>query len=286
MRVVSLDSKSKFYSIIDKLVEFNKVSHAYLVEVDDYDEDFKCILDFVKLILCKKDKKRCSDLNCSNCNICRLVDTDNYVDLKIIEPDGSMIKKKQMLDLQDEFNNKSLLDNKRIYIIKEADKLNQSSANTILKFLEEPEDDIVAILVTNNRYSVIETILSRCQILSLKKLVLTDIEDEVIDLLDYIVGKSKLFINYQEIFSNILPDKVIAKERLLKLEEVLVNYLKHLSCSDFECNDSVLTILKDVKLMQITNYISIIEGELAKLEYNVNYKLWLDSLFAKLIIGG
>lgn len=281
-----MDSKSKFYSIIDKLVEFNKVSHAYLVEVDDYDEDFKCILDFVKLILCKKDKKRCSDLNCSNCNICRLVDTDNYVDLKIIEPDGSMIKKKQMLDLQDEFNNKSLLDNKRIYIIKEADKLNQSSANTILKFLEEPEDDIVAILVTNNRYSVIETILSRCQILSLKKLVLTDIEDEVIDLLDYIVGKSKLFINYQEIFSNILPDKVIAKERLLKLEEVLVNYLKHLSCCDFECNDSVLTILKDVKLMQITNYISIIEGELAKLEYNVNYKLWLDSLFSKLIIGG
>ena len=191
-----------------------------------------------------------------------------------------------MLDLQEEFNNKSLLDNKRIYIIKEADKLNMSSANTILKFLEEPEDDIVAILVTNNRYSVIETILSRCQILSLKKSVLSDIEDEVIDLLDYIVGKSKLFINYQEIFSNILPDKVIAKQRLIKLEEILVNYLKYLSSSDFECSDAVLTILKNVKLTEITNYISIIEGELAKLEYNVNYKLWLDSLFAKLIIGG
>ena len=51
---------------------------------------------------------------------------------------------------------------------KEADKLNMSSANTILKFLEEPEDDIVAILVANNRYAVIETILSRCQVLSLK----------------------------------------------------------------------------------------------------------------------
>ena len=150
-----MDSKAKFYSIVNKLVKFNKVSHAYLVEVDNYDEDFKCILDFVKLVLCKKNDKCSDNLNCGNCNICRLIDTDNYVDLKIIEPDGTIIKKKQMLDLQEEFNNKSLLDNKRIYIIKEADKLNMSSANTILKFLEEPEDDIIAILITNNRYSVI-----------------------------------------------------------------------------------------------------------------------------------
>lgn len=280
-----MDSKTQFYNIIDRLIEKNRVSHAYLCEVDNYEDDFQCILDFIKLILCQKDNKSSKCLNCSKCNICHLVDTNNYVDLKIIEPDGTIIKKKQMIELQDEFNNKSLLDNKRIYVIKEADKLNASSANTILKFLEEPEDDIIAILIANNRYSVIETILSRCQVLSLKKDVSIEYEDEVFDLLEYIVGKSKLFTNYSDILNNILSDKFIAKERLMKVEEVLVSYMRYLANNEFKCSDVAIKILRDVKSVQIANFISIIENELSKLEYNVNYKLWLDSLFAKLIGG-
>lgn len=280
-----MNSKTKFYNIIDRLVEKNRVSHAYLIEVDNYDEDYQCILDFIKLILCKEEKKSSSCLNCSKCNTCKMIDSGNYIDLKVIEPDGTIIKKKQMIELQDEFNNKSLLDNKRIYVIKEADKLNMSSANTILKFLEEPEDDIVAILVANNRYAVIETILSRCQILSLKKDVVVECEDDIIDLLEYVVGKSKLFINYNDILNNILIDKSVAKEKLVKLEEVFISYMKYLSNNEFYCSDAVIKILKDVKSVQIANFISIIENELIKLEYNVNYKLWLDSLFAKLIGG-
>lgn len=280
-----MDSKTQFYSIIDRLNQFNKISHAYLIEVDNYEEDYQCVIDFVKLILCRKDSKSFKCLNCSECSTCKMIDTGNYLDLKIIEPDGSQIKKKQMTELQEEFNNKSLLDNKRIYIIKEADKLNIASANTILKFLEEPEDDIVAILLASNRYAVIETILSRCQVLSLKKNVQVEVEDEVIDLLDYIVGKSKLFINYQDIVTNIIPDKVIAKERLVKVEDLLINYLKYLSSNEFGCREEVIRILKNVKFVQIANFISIIEGEISKLEYNVNYKLWLDSLFSKLIGG-
>ena len=71
-----------------------------------------------------------------------LIDNGNYPDLKIIEPDGNVIKKVQLLSLQEQFKNKSFLNNKMIYVIKEAEKLNDSSGNTILKFLEEPEEDI------------------------------------------------------------------------------------------------------------------------------------------------
>ena len=55
----------------------------------------------------------------------------------------------------------------KIYIINHADKLNQSAANSILKFLEEPEENIIAILVTNNVYSLLDTIISRCQFIKL-----------------------------------------------------------------------------------------------------------------------
>lgn len=271
-------AKKKYYDMIKNIVSFNKVSHAYLIEIDNYESDFNCILDFVKLILCENNKDK---------NIAELIDSGNYPDLKIIESDGNVIKKRQLIRLQEDFRNKSFLDNKMIYIIKEADKLNDSSGNTILKFLEEPEDDIVAILVTTNRYKVMDTILSRCQVLSLQdnndNLV---VSDDIVDLIRFVINKNDLFVNYQYIIDNILPDKVVAKEVLNEVEITFVNYLNFLSNKEkFSCNEELIKLLSRIDVDKITDYIAIIEEELQKLEFNVNYKLWLDCLFAKLIGG-
>ena len=270
-------AKKRFYDIINNIVSFNKVSHAYMIEIDNYEEDFNCVLDFVKLILDNKNEK----------NISALIDSGNYPDLNIIEPDGNVIKKQQVIKLQEDFRNKSFLNNKMIYIIKEADKLNDASGNTILKFLEEPEDDIIAILVTTNRYKVIETILSRCQVLSLQDNSLNvDISDNIIDLVKFIIKKDALFVNYQYIMDNILIDKVVAKEILNEIEVIFINYLNYISDKNsYECNNDIVKILSNVDIDKITNYIAIIEEEVQKLDYNVNYKLWLDCLFAKLIGG-
>ena len=70
--------------------------------------------------------------------------------------------------MQEEFKFKNLYGKYLIYIIKQANLLNKASANTILKFLEEPHENIIAILITDNVYNCIDTIVSRCQILSLK----------------------------------------------------------------------------------------------------------------------
>ena len=192
-------SKNNFFDYIEKLFENNVLSHAYLIEVNNYEEDYKKVLTFIKMILCSKKNKSIKDLNCNECNICELIDNDNYPDLYVIEPDGNNIKKEQILKLENEFSNYSLLDNKRIYIIKEAEKMNIASSNTILKFLEEPNDDIVAILLTNSRYKIIDTIISRCQILSLKNDY--DIENyegfEIV--LENLIEPDNLFINYNSI---------------------------------------------------------------------------------------
>lgn len=271
-------SKKRYYDMINNIVSFNKVSHAYMIEIDDYEDDFNCVLDFVKLILCTNDKDN---------KISELIDSGNYPDLKIIEPDGNVIRKKQLIKLQEDFRNKSFLDNKMIYVIKEADKLNDSSGNTILKFLEEPESDIIAILVTTNRYKVIETILSRCQVLSLQDNDgKVNASDNIIDLIKFMVKKDDLFINYQYIMDNILPDKAIAKDVLSEVEMVFIDYLNYLSNSDaFNCNDEIIKILSKIDVEKVTDFIAIIEDEVQKLEFNVNYKLWLDCLFARLIGG-
>ncbi len=280
-------AKQRFYSVIKNIVNLNKISHAYLIELDDYDSDFKCVLDFVKMVLCQDSDAMSNVGNCDKCNICRQIDSNIYIDLKIIEPDGNVIKKKQLIELQEECRNKSLLNNKKIYIIKEAEKLNDSSANTILKFLEEPEDDIVAILVTTNRYKVIETILSRCQILSMQDSGFNvDLDDNLIDLISMMIRGNALFINYNSILNDVMPDKEHAKVVLDGVEKVFISYLNYISNKvDNECSDKVINLLSSIEIDKITTFIGIIEEEMKKLEYNVNYKLWLDCLFAKLIGG-
>ena len=39
-------AKNRYYSLINSIVNNNKISHAYLIEVDNYDSDFICVLDF------------------------------------------------------------------------------------------------------------------------------------------------------------------------------------------------------------------------------------------------
>lgn len=137
-----------------------KLSHAYLFNLNNnvYAEDM--IMSFVKSIMCKYHTDR-EEYN--NCYVCKRIDDGNFPDLKRIYPDGMWIKKEQLMELQEEFNKTAIEGSKRIYIILECEKLNKQAANSILKFLEEPNDDIIALLVTNNKDLVLDTIKSRCQ---------------------------------------------------------------------------------------------------------------------------
>jgi DNA polymerase-3 subunit delta' len=105
---------------------------------------------------------------CHQCSICHRIDNNNFTELKIIKPDGLWIKKDQLIELQEEFRMKSLEGNKKVYIIDGAEKLNSQAANSILKFLEEPEPNIIALLITSDVHNVLPTIVSRCQVVSLK----------------------------------------------------------------------------------------------------------------------
>lgn len=276
--------KRKFIDYIDKIIDNGRISHAYLFEVDNYEEDLTYIYSFIKMILCKC---KYNDLNNSDNKIISLIDSNNYPDLYVIKPDGSSIKKGQLMDLQKEYSNKSLLDNKRLYIIEECEKMNQSSANTILKFLEEPEDDVVAILIADNRYHVIDTIISRCQIISLKEnFNVSEYSDDFIDFFESVLKPNEFYIKYNSFIKNIIPEKSITIDYLNKISNIIVSYLNYKNgvCDSF--SEDLKILLDKYDDNYLINIISVIEDEIQKLNFNVNYKLWLDAFFAKLIIGG
>ena len=271
--------KKNYIQYIDGLILNHRISHAFLIEVDNYDKDMVYVYNFIKMILCNCSYK---ELEKNDNPIIHQIDQNNYPDLRVISSDTNVINKSMIIDLQKEFSNKSLLGGKRIYVIEEAEKLNGYSANTILKFLEEPEEDIIAFLITKNRYHVIETILSRCQVLSLKgeqsSLVLDDI---ILDFLDCILNPNHFFIQYNHYIKDVFVDKNVMKEHLILIENVIITYLEN--CNSLEDKYNKLLSKKEQK--DLVKILSIIEDEVPKLEFNVNFKLWMDSLFSKLIGG-
>lgn len=261
-------------SIIKKLdsqITNKKISHSYLFELNNYEEDFNVILNFVKMLL---SNMKYSEVIKSDLNYFKQIDNNEYVDLYIIEPELNGIKKNQMHDLMHEFNDKSLLDNKKIYIIKECDKFNSSSANTILKFLEEPNDDIIGILLTTNRYKVIETILSRCQIISFVDDYNFKINEEYMDLIDFVLSIKDNIIKYDDILKNYFMDKNTSKQSLMYLEDVFVNYIN----LNFD-----LPNLNDIDKSVISNLIIVIEEEISKLKFNINLNLWFDDFLVRIM---
>lgn len=64
----------------------------------------------------------------------------------------------------------------RVVVVDEADHMNRSSANAILKILEEPPQRSVLVLVTDQPGSLLPTIRSRCRRLMLSPLAQADVE--------------------------------------------------------------------------------------------------------------
>lgn len=255
-----MDSQTRAWDYVRKaIVENNKISHAYLIETNNSNDSLDFVKEMIKLMLLSniKDKEEINKISIE-------VDNDTYPDIKYIDTDGYWIKKEQLLNIEKEFSMKSMLDNKLIYVIKEADKLNDSSANAILKFLEEPKDDIVAILVTSNRYNVIETIVSRCQIITLDGN--NEINEENEDIISFIKDLSNpdnLVVNYNYYLNGLFADRDMAYNTISSVLEIL---------------DTKLTNNKSIAKQMI-----VLEEQKNKLNFNVNIKLWLNELIAKLV---
>ena len=66
-------------------------------------------------------------------------------------------------EIVEEASKKRLEPGIRTFVIADADRFNESSANAFLKTLEEPPADLILVLLAENAAQVLPTIISRCQ---------------------------------------------------------------------------------------------------------------------------
>lgn len=310
----SLDNPVACKVISNQILNKN-ISHAYIVETNNYYRSMEFVMAFAKAILCPNNYV--NKANCEDCDICTQINDNSCTELEIIQPDGMWIKKEQLNSLQKNFSTKSLNTTNKVYIITEAEKMNEASANSILKFLEEPEDNIVAILVVNSAENLLDTISSRCQKIKLKnkkniigsndleRLInyMFDDKDKILELIESeqfknLFDSSKKFLNSIEsnkketiekensICSIILKDKIMF-QYFLKILIVFYNDALNLEVSKKEkiiVDDInfIKNITKKNNIEDISKKILLILEMEERLKYNCNLNLILDKLILKL----
>ena len=220
-------------TILKNAMKKNRLVHAYLFETNGYNKSEELIFSFIKSLLCPNNFFASCENN--NCNICTMINDRCYPELKIINPDGMWIKKEQLDELQEEFSKKAILGTKKIYIINQAEKMNAATSNSLLKFLEEPVLNVIAILVTDNIYQLLDTIVSRCQIVTLNKNNVI-CESEVETVANYIFSdkiKREEFVSNSENLENINNVKKFVEyyennhlDTLLYTQKLWFNYFK------------------------------------------------------------
>ena len=251
------DGQPIFYNMVNNAIKNSKLSHAYIFDSNGNPDVMDIVLSFVKEIICMDIT---DDNNIKN--ICKRIDDGNYVDVKVIKSDGMWIKKDQLLDLQSEFNNKAFEGNKKIYIIRSAEKMNVQTANSILKFLEEPVDDIIAILITDNINMLLPTIISRCQVIKLNKKKCS---------YDTISNLSDLLISYG--YNDISDDN---KEKIINDVIRYKSGLKILFFNDYEDNIIKIANMNDIDVL--CDKIKVLNDTLNNIKYNLNINLLIDKL--------
>ena len=174
------------------------------------------------------------------------------------------------------YANKSAFNNKeRIVLIDNAENLNLSSSNALLKIIEEPNENVFFILIFDNNRKIIETIRSRC----LKfNLFLTF--DECLDTTNKIIGN-----NIYQIVNKDLINHYSTVGDLVNL----VNFSSSSKMSLLELNlKDFLINLIDEKYYKKNIYIKkniykYIEYYLLKLMYLNKSKKKINSLYRNFI---
>ncbi len=147
-------------------IAMDKVSHAYIINGPKESGKKMLAEAFATALQCEKGGTE----PCLECRSCHQAADHNQPDIIYVsheKPNTISVD-----DVRAQLNNdiviKPYSSKYKIYIVDEAEKMNQQAQNALLKTIEEPPSYAVILLLTTNADSFLQTIRSRCIILDIK----------------------------------------------------------------------------------------------------------------------
>jgi len=169
--------------ILQRGLAAGRSAHAYIFAGPEGVGKYTTSREWAKLLLCKSPKTgQAGSLpfkdSCGSCESCSLLDADSHADYahiykELLEFTADGKNRKTPVDLPidvirefliQQVSSRPSLSARKVFIVSEAEKLNASSQNALLKVLEEPPAYCTIILLCTRLEKLLPTIKSRCQI--------------------------------------------------------------------------------------------------------------------------
>ncbi len=149
--------------LFKKAIVTDHLSHAFIFNGQNGVGKALFAKEVAKALNCVNNKID----SCNSCRNCIRIEKQSHPDVSwigIIE-NSKFIKIEDIRNLQNSVKLSPLESDYKIFIINEADRMNEEASNCLLKTLEEPSPNTLIILITNSLGLIKETIRSRCQII-------------------------------------------------------------------------------------------------------------------------
>lgn len=267
MKISDLEKyQPEIVRLLQNAYKKDRLVHAYLFEGDSGTGTIEAAKYLAMMLLCKEEGSPCL-----KCNVCERITYNSHMNVVMIEPFNDSIRKEQIENLMHDFSMTALEAGPQIYIIKEADKMNTSAANALLKFLEEPAPNHYAILVTNNHKKLLDTIVSRTQYIHFKpvgktvvvdQLTQTGVEDDIAYIVSHItedLSEAKKLIDEGrlQMYINLAKKIFLAK---YKRKDPYIEYFLNKSLLDSEKDKRWHWIFFDILILMEQELLKVASG--------------------------
>jgi len=261
-------------TFLKKIIKNKSLANGYIFYGAEGLGKKQTALEFIKEIFKQSSQSE---------NIEERITNNNHPDFLIIEPNSllstkssgssdlektvksgsEIIKIAQIRNIKTFLGQKSINSEKKIVLIIDAHLLNEAASNCLLKTLEEPSNGIF-ILLTSKLNLLLDTIISRCQIVRFRSFSSKQIKSILKEYLD--TSKSKINANLK--FEDLINSANGSPNQLLKNIELLDVYKETNSASDQISICLQLTFQSDQK--------TLLTNEIESIVNNINKKLKLN----------
>ena len=156
--------QSSVIDFLERALEKNRLPHALLFQGPANAGQRETARELAKAMFCENKSGLDS---CGVCVHCRQVDRNTHPDFVALAPgeDSQVIKVDEIRDLISKANLKPFQASAKLFLIEEADAMNDIAQNALLKTLEEPAGKTVFVLISSHPEKLLTTIHSRVQAL-------------------------------------------------------------------------------------------------------------------------
>ena len=167
--------------ILDRYIRNQMIPTSMIFAGPESSNKLGYALAFAKALNCLKDGGEPEEEAVPPCKCCLAIERNLFPDVRILEPEGQFYRKQQIDELIESSHRRPAQGRMKVMILKDAQQMNDSSANAFLKTLEEPSPSNVFILLTSKLDLLLPTIRSRCQLLKFVSLSQVEVRSALKD---------------------------------------------------------------------------------------------------------